>query len=614
MRKKIEPTTKKISEYLELELDTVFSIPAYQRAYSWGTTQCDKLWQDIDDFMESNSKEPYFFGTIIINCQDNVPELTLIDGQQRTTTFLLLFKALLDKINVAIPRTEIDDDSVELLRKLRAHRRTILKILYKADDGEISDKPSKDNDIKIYNKVHVLENNSINEQYKDELEKILRAYDFDDAENNVTKIKYKRKDNRYTNFFRNYKFFHERIEKLSDSQLNNLSKNLLEKCEVIEIKSWQVEQAIQMFNSLNSDGLPLYDSDIISAQLYASAESIKEQDKFSELWEELCQTASSLEDLKIANLNAIFMQYMYYVRALNKETVNEKGSINVTTPGLRRYFLEINKDPIKAPIKMCDAMLAIANIWNKVSDYPLVRVLLKLNDNSKLFIASYFLRFNEEDITEEKITPIVECMVRLFSVLELTDYGYSSKNFKTFLFGEQAKFVRTEVDAQSIKQDFNNHINKNFKRKDLEVALEDYTGNSLVYLNEYLFAKNSGLPFSLSGKCDIEHIMPNSGKKLEPIREKAEFTDEEEFESYVNKIGNKVLLEAKINRCISNEWFAAKITHSLESNTGYVNSSYPIANALAKKYETMQKPYWTKSDIRVATNKASDRILNFIFQ
>ena len=103
MRKKIEPTTKKISEYLELELDTVFSIPAYQRAYSWGTTQCDKLWQDIDDFMESNSKEPYFFGTIIINCQDNVPELTLIDGQQRTTTFLLLFKALLDKINVAIP-------------------------------------------------------------------------------------------------------------------------------------------------------------------------------------------------------------------------------------------------------------------------------------------------------------------------------------------------------------------------------------------------------------------------------------------------------------------------------------------------------------------------------
>ena len=614
MRKKIEPTTKKISEYLELELDTVFSIPAYQRAYSWGTTQCDKLWQDIDDFMESNSKEPYFFGTIIINCQDNVPELTLIDGQQRTMTFLLLFKALLDKINVAIPRTEIDDDSVELLRKLRAHRRTILKILYKADDGEISDKPSKDNDIKIYNKVHVLENNSINEQYKDELEKILRAYDFDDAENNVTKIKYKRKDNRYTNFFRNYKFFHERIEKLSDSQLNNLSKNLLEKCEVIEIKSWQVEQAIQMFNSLNSDGLPLYDSDIISAQLYASAESIKEQDKFSELWEELCQTASSLEDSKIANLNAIFMQYMYYVRALNKETVNEKGSINVTTPGLRRYFLEINKDPIKAPIKMCDAMLAIANMWNKVSDYPLVRVLLKLNDNSKLFIASYFLRFNEEDITEEKITPIVECMVRLFSVLELTDYGYSSKNFKTFLFGEQAKFVRTEVDAQSIKQDFNNHINKNFKREDLEVALEDYTGNNLVFLNEYLFAKNAGLPFSVSGKCDIEHIMPNSGNKLQLVREKAEIANEEEFESYVNKIGNKILLESKINRCISNEWFAAKLSYDLESKTGYNNSSYPLANALIKEYGELAKPYWTKNDIRVATKKASDRILDFIFQ
>lgn len=614
MPKNIDPNLRKIGEYLKLNRDTVFSIPAYQRAYSWGTTQCDKLWQDLNDFIDGDSKDAYFFGTIIINCQDDDSKFALIDGQQRTTTFLLLLKALLDRINETIGKTQNDDDSEGLLLGLRSRRRTIMKILYKAEDEEISDRPSKESDLKIYTKANALENSSINEQYKNELGDILRSYDFPEAENNVVKIKYKRKDNRYTNFFRNYKFFHEEIERLSDSQLNKLAKNLIEECEVIEIKSWQVEQAIQMFNSLNSDGLPLYDSDIISAQLYANAENRKEQEEFSELWRELCQITSELGNTKIADINAIFMQYMYYIRARNGDTVNKKGSINVTTPGLRRYFLEINKEPIKEPVKMCDDMLRLANIWDKVSDYPLIKVLLKLNDNSKLFIASYFLRFNEEEITEEKISTISECMVRLFAILELTDYGYSSKNFKTFLFGEQAKFVNTEIDVNSIKEDFYKHINGNFKREELEISLEDYTGNNLVFLNEYLFAKNSGLPFSLNGKCDIEHIMPNSGKKLEPIREKAELTDEEEFESYVNKVGNKILLESKINSSIGDEWFAAKISHTQESKTGYINSSYPIASALAEKYKGIMKSYWTKNDIRVATEKASDRILDFIFQ
>ena len=49
MPKKIEPMLKKIGEYLELG-DSLFVIPEYQRAYSWGIDNCDKLWQDINEF------------------------------------------------------------------------------------------------------------------------------------------------------------------------------------------------------------------------------------------------------------------------------------------------------------------------------------------------------------------------------------------------------------------------------------------------------------------------------------------------------------------------------------------------------------------------------------
>ena len=51
MAKNIEPKLRKIGDYLKLEDDTVFVIPEYQRAYSWGVDHCDKLWQDIVDFV-----------------------------------------------------------------------------------------------------------------------------------------------------------------------------------------------------------------------------------------------------------------------------------------------------------------------------------------------------------------------------------------------------------------------------------------------------------------------------------------------------------------------------------------------------------------------------------
>lgn len=613
MAKNIEPKLKKIGDYLKLEEDTVFTIPEYQRAYSWDIDNCDKLWQDINGFVESESKDRYFFGTIIINCQDNDTKYGLIDGQQRTTTFLLLLKALLVRINIAIERTASDEDSASLCRGLQERRRRIMGILYKAETEDISDKPDAAKDAEICRRGIILENFSINEQYKTELSTILQATDYASAEARVIKIKYKQKDNRYTNFFRNFKFFYGKISELSDSQLNSIAKSITDNCEVIEIKSWQVEQAITMFNSLNSDGLPLYDSDIISAKLYAEAEKRGKEKEFADLWKQLNNCINELESTRIADINSILMQYMYYIRTVNKETISETGAINVTTPGLRRYFTEINKMPITDPIGMCSDMVKLAKVWKKVSEYPQMKVLLKFNENTKLFLASYFFRFDEDNITEELVEPILECLLRLFSLLELVDVGYSSKYFKTFLFGAEVKLVSKSTTVDAIAQDFNEHIRSNWDKETIWAALHDYDGNVLVYLNEFLFAKEKGLSFTLGTKYDIEHIMPYSGNNLQEIRKDAEIDSEEEFYGIVNKLGNKILLEEKINRAIGNEWFRTKVSTKLENKTGYIDSKYPIARALVSKYQSANKPYWKKDDIMSATDKASDRIVRFIF-
>ena len=623
MAKNIDPELRKIGEYLKLKNDTTFIIPQYQRPYSWGIDQCDTLWQDINDYIEKGSEDPYFFGTVIINCKDNDRQLELIDGQQRTTTFLLLLKALLIRINIAILKTKRDIDSAQLYRGLKARRTDLMKILYKIDVEEISEEPSeKDNE--IYSKVNILITKSVNEQelYRDELNNILKAIDYQEAERNTYKIPYKQKDNKYTNFFRNFKHFYDKATELSEPELNNFTKQFIESCEVIEIKSWQVEQAISMFNSLNSSGLPLYDSDIISAKLYEKAASKNITEKYENLWKELTEQIQTLEKLNISNMDSILMQQMYYERAKEKEYVSNTGAINVTTPGLRRYFVDINKNLLENPIELCKGMLNLAKIWETISSYPIVQILLKFNENSKLFLGSYFYRFNNDDITEAKIKTVLECMLRLFVILEIVETGYSSSQFKSFLFKEELKFVDSNITEQEIKIDFDKHIKDKWYKTDIKEYIKEYNGNSLVYLNEYLFTKEMNenkdekdkVHFKLGENYDIEHIMPQSGKNLYLIRKDANINSEDEFNALVNKLGNKIILESKINRRIGNEWFRTKITTNIdEDRTGYINSNYPIAKKLVETYNNDLKPYWTKEDILKATDKVSERIVKFIF-
>lgn len=613
MAKNIEPKLRKIGDYLKLEDNTIFTIPEYQRAYSWGTDHCDKLWQDIQNFVASNNKDSYFFGTIIINCQEDDTRFGLIDGQQRTTTFLLLLKALLIKINDSIKQTPNDEDSAGLLRGLKERRRKIMGILYKVESEDITDEPNKERDGEICKRLLTLESYSINERYKTDLSSILNSVDYDEAKSNVIKIPYKQKDNKYTNFFRNFNYFYTVIEELPASQLNIIAKAFTDNCEVIEIKSWQVEQAITMFNSLNSDGLPLYDADIISAKLYAIAEKDGNGKEFTNLWTSLLSQISDLTKNGIANIDSILMQHMYYTRAIRGETVSDSGVVNVTTPGLRRYYTEINKDLLNSPVNLCKDMIRLAKIWKKISEYPCVQVLLKFNENAKLFLSSYLYRFDVDNVKEEGVEIIVESLLKLFTIMELVDAGYSSKYFKTFLFAEEVKLADKEISELKIKQDFENHLRYNWDNEDIKSEILEYNKHKLVYLNEYPFAKETKSTFLLGDKYDIEHIMPLSGKNLQEIRKDAEINSEEEFRAIVNKLGNKILLEEKINRSIGNQWFRTKVSTTQKSKLGYVNSIYPLATALVETYGNDVKPYWKKDDINKATEKASNRIVRFIF-
>ncbi|GAA7546572.1 DUF262 domain-containing protein [Helicobacter pylori] len=94
---------------------TIFSIPVYQRNYTWGEENCEKLLQDIINI--SQNKKTHFMGSItyILHLIDDekssrqLQEFVIIDGQQRITTLMLLLKAIETKIPNEEIKKEIDN-------------------------------------------------------------------------------------------------------------------------------------------------------------------------------------------------------------------------------------------------------------------------------------------------------------------------------------------------------------------------------------------------------------------------------------------------------------------------------------------------------------------------
>lgn len=73
-----------------------FAVPMYQRSYSWTDQQVSDFWGDIRTAIESQS--PYFLGTLVFSNELD-DKLSIIDGQQRLATTVILLSAIKSKFD-----------------------------------------------------------------------------------------------------------------------------------------------------------------------------------------------------------------------------------------------------------------------------------------------------------------------------------------------------------------------------------------------------------------------------------------------------------------------------------------------------------------------------------
>lgn len=81
-----------------------YTVPVFQRTYSWGIKECRQLWEDIILAGSSEESQAHFLGSILYIDKDSTTvtensALLIVDGQQRLTTVSLILEALARSLN-----------------------------------------------------------------------------------------------------------------------------------------------------------------------------------------------------------------------------------------------------------------------------------------------------------------------------------------------------------------------------------------------------------------------------------------------------------------------------------------------------------------------------------
>ncbi len=131
-----------------------FIIPIYQRKYSWNISQCKQLWEDIVRASTDDDIKGHFVGSVVyiergLYQISAVPQLLVIDGQQRLTTMTLLLMAFGKALKESDEKLDItsrkvqnyylvnNDEEDELYHKLLLTERDKETLLNMVNDHEI---------------------------------------------------------------------------------------------------------------------------------------------------------------------------------------------------------------------------------------------------------------------------------------------------------------------------------------------------------------------------------------------------------------------------------------------------------------------------------------------
>lgn len=508
-----------------------YIIPVYQRNYDWTITECKRLLDDIIA-VETNNISSHFIGSIVfvhdgIFGANNVDELVIIDGQQRLTTISILY--------------------VSLYRFALAHN--------------------------LQQEAEMIFNMYLTNQYVTHKSKRLKlkqnnlnAEAFSSILNNTEKS-----FSQYSNVIENFHFFSEQItESNFNTILNGIGRLLF-----VEISLERGKDNPQrIFESLNSTGLDLTQSDLIRNFILMDLEASEQDRIYEQIWHPIEENAKdhtkqksmvseyirdylTLRNKKIPNKSKVYFEFKSLYPDKKDEAYQQELEM---IKALSYQYKKLLNPDIEEDQKLRRELKHIDQLEVNVA-FPFLIQVFEDADNGiitttellkilKLIQTYTWRRF----IVGLPTNALNKIFMTLYSEVEVDDY-YNSIAIALLKKRGSGKFPNNDEVITALKdRDLYNIKAKN--RNYMFEMLENFNNNEIVDVT--------------NERITIEHIFPQT-----PTDDwKNQLTPDDYIlfkEKYLNTIANLTL--SGNNEALSNKTFAAKKTMNVDNGEqGYEHS------------------------------------------
>ncbi len=520
-------------KFFEENQNNQFVIPIYQRLYSWKKEQCEQLWDDIIKIGGNDKMNGHFIGSILYVLADatHSSPLLIIDGQQRLTTITLLFIALRNHLS----------DEVEILKKFS--RKKIESYLINSN---------KDGD----KKFRLI----LSESDKDTL-----LFLIDKNKRKPSELSLK--------IVENFKLFEEWIRKNTD-KLETIFKGL-DKLMIVWIALEKGKDDPQLiFESMNSKGIELTQTDLIRNYIVMETEVKKQEDFYNQYWRAMEENFK--QSKKQSKKEDLFNKFVrHYLTIKIGKTPNEKRVYEAFKDYQQKEGIEI-EDLLKDLQKYCGYFCQIA--FKKEADKDLNKALSFLVDLEMDVIYPLLLELYSDYIdgvlSKQDFIPIIALTESYLCRRAVYRPGSGGLNK---VFASFTKKINKDQYRESIKAHFlslektTGKFPKDSEFRDSFITIDFYKLKKIKYFLERLENFDTKEPVDTQ-KCTIEHIMPQT-LNLEWERDLGE-NFQAIHEKYLHTIGNLTL--TGYNENYSNNSFQEK----RDRENGFKQSSLKLNQSL----------------------------------
>ncbi|QEE96179.1 DUF262 domain-containing protein [Helicobacter pylori] len=459
--------------FFEENQNNQFVIPIYQRLYSWEKEQCEQLWDDIIKIGGNDKMNGHFIGSILYvldgNTHSNNP-LLIIDGQQRLTTITLLFIALRNHSSDEVKRKEIES--------------------YLINSDKDGDK-----------KFRLI----LSESDRDTL---LSLIDKDRRKPSEPSLK----------IVENFKLFEKWINENTD-KLETIFKGL-EKLMIVWIALKKGKDDPQLiFESMNSKGIELTQTDLIRNYIVMETEVEKQEDFYNQYWRAMEENFKQNETLFKQNKKSskqnkdLFNRFVrHYLTIKIGKTPNEKKVYEAFKDYQQKEGIEI-EDLLKDLQKYCGYFCRI--VFKKEADKDLNKALSFLVDLEMDVIYPLLLElysdYSDGVLSKADFIPTIYLTESYICRRAVCGLGTNSLNkvFPSFTKKidkkQYLKSVEKHFGSLKGKQRFPN--NDEFKK--LFITIDFYNFKKREYFLERLENFDTKEPVNTQ-ECTTEHIMPQT--------------------------------------------------------------------------------------------------------